>query len=139
MLATVAATAAPAAVHAKPDPVEAMVERINAARADHHLPPLRPAPRLMRSARQHAAHLMSADAFGHAPMRIAGFRATGEMLAFTPGWRLATGRVVRMWLNSSGHRAVMLSRSFRNIGVGPVRGRFGGALTTMWVVQVGRR
>ncbi|HEX2160778.1 MAG TPA: CAP domain-containing protein [Thermoleophilaceae bacterium] len=116
-----------------------MVDRINSTRAKHDLPSLRAAPRLMRSARRYAAHLMRADAFEHGPARITGFRASGEMLAFNPGWRLRTSPVVRMWLGSPGHRALMLSRSFGHVGVSPARGRFGGALTTIWVVQLGRR
>jgi uncharacterized protein YkwD len=139
MLAAAVLPAFPAAAASKPDAAEAMVDRINEARANHGLRPLQAAPRLMRSAQRHAASLMRADAFNHAPMEIRGFRATGEMLAFTPGWKLATSRVVRMWLGSSGHRAVMLSRTFGSIGVGPIRGRVGGELTTMWVVQVGAR
>ena len=34
-------------------------------------------------------------------------------------------RVVRMWMNSPGHRKVLLARSSGRIGVGKCTGRFG--------------
>jgi uncharacterized protein YkwD len=31
--------------------------------------------------------------------------------------RKAAGRIVRMWMNSPGHRAILLSSSFKRVGV----------------------
>jgi uncharacterized protein YkwD len=40
---------------------------------------------------------------------------------------------VRAWMNSSGHRAILLSRRFHVVGVGKSTGRFGGRPSTIWV------
>jgi len=113
-----------------------MTERINAVRADHGLRPLKQAPKLMRSSRRYVKRMMRNDSFSHgSSYRIPGFRVSGEMLAWNRGWKLNAGPPVKMWLNSSGHRALMLSSSFGYVGAAPARGRFGGALTTMWVVH----
>lgn len=115
-----------------------MVERINVVRADHGLPALRLAPRLMRSSRGYARHLMRNDGFSHgSAYRKNGFSTAGEMLAFGRGWSVALAPSIRMWLGSATHRGLMLSRSFRYVGANPARGRFGGALRTIWVVQFG--
>ncbi len=115
-----------------------MVERINEVRADHDLPALRLAPKLMRASKGYAKRLMRDDGFSHgAGYRQNGFRTAGEMLAFGNGWSLAAGPSIRMWLGSSVHRGLMLSRSFRYVGASPARGRYGGALRTIWVVQLG--
>jgi uncharacterized protein YkwD len=141
MAIALSALAAPAAVAGQDKDsraAEAMVERINAVRADHGLPALRLAPKLMRSARGYARQLMRADGFNHnASFRKTGFRTTGEMLAYNQGWKLKPTPSIQMWLHSSGHRALMLSRSFRYIGAGPARGRFSGGLTTIWVIRFG--
>jgi uncharacterized protein YkwD len=139
-LSAVAAPTAAAADGAKSGPAETMVERINAVRADHGLPALRAAPKLMRTSRSYARRLMAADGFSHgASFRHTGFRETGEMLAYNNGWRLEPGPSIRMWLSSPVHRALMLSRSFRYIGAGPARGRYSGSLKTIWVIHLGAR
>jgi uncharacterized protein YkwD len=119
-------------------PGEAMVDRINEIRADRGLPALRLAPKLMRASRAHAKRLMRNDGFSHgSAYRRNGFRTAGEMLAYGNGWSLALGPSIRMWLDSAAHRGLMLSRSFRYVGASPVRGRYGGGLRTIWVVQLG--
>ena len=62
-------------------------------------------------------------------MSWGGERTVGETLAFSR--RRDGARVVRAWLRSSCHRAVLLGRDFREIGVGaatgaPYRGVAGG-------------
>lgn len=115
-----------------------MVDRINQVRANHGLQPYRVAPKLMRASKGHAKRLMRNDGFTHgSAYRKNGFRTAGEMLAYGSGWSLATGPSIRMWLRSPTHRGLMLSRSFRYVGANPVRGRYGGALRTIWVVQLG--
>jgi uncharacterized protein YkwD len=115
-----------------------MVQRINAVRADHGLPALRLAPKLMRSTKSYARQLMRNDGFSHgSSYRTRGFKTSGEMLSFGQGWSTAPGAPVRMWLGSPTHRGLMLSRAFRYVGANPARGRFGGALRTIWVVHFG--
>jgi uncharacterized protein YkwD len=125
------ATATPAV------PSERMIEAINELRAKHGLRPLRAAPALGRTATGWARHLMRSDSFAHGSSYMrAGFRQTGEILAYTRGWRANPRPALRMWLRSPGHRSLLLSRSYRYAGVGPARGYFRGA-TTIWVVHFG--
>lgn len=140
LAAVLLACLAPTAI-AKPKdksgPAEAMADRINAIRADNGLPALKVAPKLMRSSRRFAKQLMRNDSLSHgSAYRVRGFRTTGEMLAYNRGWRVDPAPAIRMWLNSSGHRGLMLSSSFRYVGASPARGRFGRTLTTVWVVHV---
>jgi uncharacterized protein YkwD len=46
--------------------------------------------------------------------------------------------VLDRWLNSYGHRAVMMSRRYRWIGAARAVGLYGGARATIWVVRFGR-
>jgi uncharacterized protein YkwD len=54
--------------------------------------------------------------FGRRVRRYVRTRKVGENLA----WRIGCepGAIVSMWLHSAPHRKIMLSRSFRRIGVG---------------------
>jgi uncharacterized protein YkwD len=95
-----------------------LVARINDARADHGLRQLRVRGTLSRGAHSWAHHLLAADSFYHA--RLAA--GTGEILAWgTCSW-FRPAKAVRMWLNSSGHRALLLRPGFRYVGTGWSRG-----------------
>ena len=109
--------------------------------------------RLNRAARVHSADMARHAYFSHNSLSGASFldriRRTGylrkarrwtagENIAWGTG-HLATPRaIVRAWMNSPGHRANILNRRFRQIGVGitfkaPVRaatGSRGGTYTT---------
>jgi uncharacterized protein YkwD len=114
----------------------AMVHAVNQAREDHGRRPLRESPALARSAGRVAAELTKRDVFGHLGSAPAGSGARGEALALHRGWRARAKVTVRRWLLSPSHRAVVLGR-FRAVGAGITRGRMGGRLTTVWVLQVG--
>ena len=117
-----------------------MVERVNDARSDNGLRPLRSAPALARASSSFSHYLMRRDAFGHGNgVNASGFRGMGEALSLHFGFRPKVGRTVRRWLASPTHRAVLLKPSANWIGVGITRGRFRGARATIWVLQVGRR
>ena len=119
---------------------EAMVERVNDARTDNGLPPLRSAPGLARSSSNFSHYLMKRDAFGHGNgVSASGFRGMGEALSLHFGFKPKIGGTVRRWLASPAHRAVLLKRGANWIGVGMAQGRFRGARATIWVLQVGRR
>ena len=117
-----------------------MVAAINEARQQHGLPALRPAPSLQHSAHAFAGHLMRIDVFSHAAQIQASprFRALGEILALHGGRRPRRGWTVSRWMNSPGHRAVILSRAFSRVGAARAVGRFGGRRATIWVGQFGR-
>jgi uncharacterized protein YkwD len=140
LLALLAATAPAAPAKKKQTPAERMIAKVNKVRDNHGLRPLRTAPKLMRSSRGYARHLIRTNTFGHGSSYAqAGFRSSGEILALTRGWRRKPHPALGMWLRSSGHRALILSPTFRYIGVAPARGRFGGPRTTIWVAHFGAR
>jgi len=129
LLLAVFAAAAPAAQAGGPrfDAGEREVVRaINRARSHHGLRRMYAGRRLARAADVHSRHMLRADSFGHGAFsqrvrRFVRYRRIGETIAMTS--RCSARRVVRMWLNSPGHRAVLLSRGFRRVGVGRRVGR----------------
>ena len=141
MLIAVAAPAASAEpAGASTDPASRMVDAMNEARARHGIAPLRAAPRLAETAHGYARHLIDSDSFGHGSSYLdAGFRRTGEILAMRRGWSRRPAPTLRMWMQSSGHAALILEPSFRYVGVGPARGRYGGNPTTIWVAHFGAK
>jgi|Tabmets5t2r1_1033131.scaffolds.fasta_scaffold75552_2 uncharacterized protein YkwD len=116
-----------------------MVDQVNGVRAGQGLRPLRPEPRLDRSAGSYAAWMLRHDYFGHLErIRAAsGFSVVGENLAWHTGLRPRVAGTVRAWLNSPPHRALMLSSRFRWIGAGMARGRLDGLASTTWVLHLG--
>jgi uncharacterized protein YkwD len=117
-----------------------MIRKINKARQAHGLPALRYSPSLGRSSRRFARHLMRTNSFGHARHIRASrrFHRLGECLGRQSGFRLRRSMMVRGWLGSPSHRAILLSREFNRVGASPARGRFGGQRSTIWVAQFGR-
>jgi uncharacterized protein YkwD len=117
------------------------VDALNDVRRAHGLPALHVSAQLERSSGRYARRMLRSQFFGH-QARIAvggGFRAAGETLAWHSGWRPSPRLTVRRWMNSPPHRAVLLSRRFDFVGMGMVRGHYGGGRATMWVAHVGAR
>ncbi len=100
-----------------------VITRTNAERKRRGLPPLLVDERLMRSARKHSLWMSSTGNFRHTSDPVAENIAMGQADS--------TG-ALRAWMNSSGHRANILNRSWRRIGVAAYRSR-GGAI--YWVQQ----
>ena len=123
--------AAPAAQAAGPrlDGGErAVVRAINRARAAHGLRALRAHRRLARAADAHTRSMLRSNSFSHGAFasrvrRYASFHRVGETIAMRT--RCSASGFVSMWLNSAPHRAVLLSRGFRRIGIGRRRGSLG--------------
>jgi uncharacterized protein YkwD len=94
---------------------------------------------LARFARAQAARMAKAGRIYHTENfdsigRTCKLRAWGENVAQAAGSDTGRG-VVRMWMNSSGHKANILNKTYRHFGMGAVY-RDG----KWWVVQVfGRR
>lgn len=117
-----------------------VVERINAVRRAHGLRPLalRRSVSVIadRHARRQAQRRVLTHQFAGGPsvaqrLRSAG-RRSGEVVYFAGGGaRSAT--IVRAWMDSPGHRAVLLSRGFSGAGVAIRRGG-GGLYATVDVV-----
>ena len=103
-----------------------VVRLVNAQRAQNGLKPLAENWELSRVARYKSADMASRRYFSHESptygspsqmMRSFGisFRSAGENIAY--GQRTPAA-VVNAWMNSSGHRANILSSSYTQIGVG---------------------
>jgi uncharacterized protein YkwD len=119
LLTSVVAVAVAAPSQAAPSDMERrLAERINDARASHGLRQLRLSSSLAEGASDWSRYLMRRDAFYHGSLPS----GTGEIIAWGTCSHFGPGRAVRMWLASSGHRAVLLRRGFRVVGTGWMRG-----------------
>jgi len=119
-------------------PAHSRVEQaIAAERLERGVASVRPARALRRSSARYAARLVRTGGLRHAARLPISrrFRLRGENLALTRGAPSAR-RVVAAWMRSPGHRALILDRRFRHIGVAG-RKRHDGAV--VWVAHFGRR
>jgi uncharacterized protein YkwD len=136
-----------------------VLQEVNRARVARGLRPLRSARSLAVSARRHSAQMGLRGFFAHESAdgtpfwrRIErfyvddGFRSweVGENIFWQSSGRLAGISVVRSWLASPGHRANILSGSWREAGVGAVSlpsapGVYRGAPVTIVTVDFGER
>jgi uncharacterized protein YkwD len=128
---------------------------LNRERSNHGLPRLRGNRRLHRSAARYSRDMVRRKFFSHVSpggssptdrikssgyLRGAGAWAIGENLAWGGGSLASPLGTVRAWMNSPGHRANILSRNFREIGIGIALGapaRVGDAAT--YTTHFGRR
>jgi uncharacterized protein YkwD len=97
------------------------VRAINHVRARHGLPRLHVNHALARAAEAHSSEMARSGLLSHGAFqqRLRGYvrsRQVGENLAWARRCRSST--IVSMWMHSAPHRSVLLSRSFRRIGVG---------------------
>jgi uncharacterized protein YkwD len=125
---------------------------VNQERTRRGLPALRQNRQLAKAASGHSRDMVSRDYFSHdtegggdfaARIRRAGYRGytLGEDLAWGSG-TLGTARaIVRAWMKSPGHRANILSRRYREMGVGVALGTPGesGPGGATYAVDFGRR
>ena len=132
--------ALPAQAHGRSHAGDVMLRKINATRARHGLPSLRRSRSLRHSSGRFARWLMGHDLFAHRAHVSASprFRKLGEALAMHSGRKPGVRSTLRRWLGSPVHRAIVLTRAMRWIGVGMSRGRFGGGRAVIWVLQVGK-
>jgi uncharacterized protein YkwD len=99
----------------------AIVRAMNHTRNHHGLPGLHVERALARAATAHSSEMARSGLLSHGAFeaRLRSYvhsTAVGENLAWVQG--CSGRRVVRMWLHSAPHRRIMLSRRFRNVGVG---------------------
>jgi len=131
LTAPVAAVGAPTA-QAGTSAAENLVQRINDARAQHGLSPLRVSSDLSGYARQHSAAMLGRRSLFHTASfgMMCCWSAISENIAYEN----STRRVHRALMNSAPHRANILDSTKRAVGVGIVR-----ADGMIWVTQVFRR
>ena len=115
------------------DPNEASLLRaMNEVRGATGLRPLRFDPRLEVAARNHSAKMLRVQTMFHGNfvlrIRRVGVKAPtiGENLAWGTGSLARARKIVALWLASPEHRANLLRRGYRTVGVGVRRGRFEG-------------
>jgi uncharacterized protein YkwD len=128
----------------------AMLGAINRERAHYGLGRLKGSGRLARAADHHSWEMLDADYFAHESRdgssfdrrvrHFAHLRAVGETLAMVGGCgRGSARRIVRMWMNSPGHRAILLSATFRRIGLARRTGNLGGTRACVVTADFGSR
>ena len=115
----------------------AIVRTIDRHRASYGTRAVHPSRPLARAADVHSRDMLARDYFAHYSSSGASFSSrihryvhvarVGETLAYVSSCRgrRAAHLVVRMWMHSPTHRAIMLSRSFHRVGVALRRGRLG--------------
>ena len=132
--------------------------RVNLVRRWHGLPPLRSSRGLAAAARRHSREMGSKGYFEHESAsgtafwrrieRTYGSRGferweVGENIAWNTA-RATAVDVVRQWMRSPGHRANVLSRTWRDLGLGAFRvrraaGTYGGRTVTIVTLDLGVR
>ena len=129
------------AASAAATPQQDAIDQLNQIRQANGLAQLRASESLHRSSSRYARHMIATDYFGHAS-RIAAssaFGRVGETLELHSGWKPDAAQTIDEWMHSPEHRAVLLSASYRYVGMGTARGRLGSRLVTVWVAHVGAR
>ncbi len=135
-----------------------LMKCINRERTDRHLATLRISPTLVDSARAHSADMGAHQYFDHnSPSgetwsrRIVrhgytrqGYRVwkAGENIAWGAGLFSSPVAIVDSWMKSPMHRAVILTKDFRDLGVGAVScDGYGSVDGMVWffTLDVGRR
>jgi uncharacterized protein YkwD len=127
---------------------------LNAERARHRLRPLRLNHKLSRAAQRHSHAMARHRFFSHNSLSGASFvdriRGTGylsgahswtvgENIAYGSGSRSTPRAIGSAWMNSSPHRANVLSTSFRSIGIGIAYGTPVGGGGGTYTTDFGRR
>lgn len=138
-------------------PERRVLTLINNARAARGLHRLRARASLTRAARAHSRSMLRLDYFSHSSVsgetyaqRILGYGyaragcsswSVGEVIGWGAGSTAGSARAVfRTWMSSSGHRAVILTRRWRDVGVGRALGTYAGiGDVRMFTVDLGRR
>jgi uncharacterized protein YkwD len=135
-----------------------LVKYINKERTSRHLAKLRVNAKLVDSARAHSADMGEQQYFDHnSPdgetwsQRIVRHGYTrdgyntwkaGENIAWGAGLFSSPVAIVDQWMNSSMHRAVILAKDFRDLGVGAVScDGYGSVDGSVWffTLDLGRR
>lgn len=120
---------------------QAFVAEVNEARTSHSLRPLRVAKSLQRSSVAYSHWMLENQRFAHlAAIRAPRyFRLLGEVLARWAAKYPPVETIVRQWLASPSHRAVVLNPRYRFIGVGHAYGRLGTERGTLVTGHFGAR
>jgi uncharacterized protein YkwD len=110
-----------------------VVREVNRVRVAHGLAPLRVSPGLRAAARDHSRSMLQQGFFGHDSADGTAFSdrirrhyassgwqmwSVGEALLASEGHDLDAHSIVAAWLDSPPHREIILSRTWRDTGIG---------------------
>jgi uncharacterized protein YkwD len=129
---------------------EAVQCEINAVRAARGLPAIRNTKALRVAAQRHSEDMVRRQYFAHVSpngltlakrVRRAGYPGgrVGENIGWGSGSAATPAAIVQAWMNSPPHRQILLTRAFREGGVGIAQGAPQGGDGRTFVLNVGRR
>jgi len=145
LIAVLLVPAAPAAA-ASNHFEQAVLNDINSVRASYGLPAVRGDGRMAGGARSHSQSMARHNFFDHPSVngaswdrrvrRSSGSGTVGEVLGYIQSSGRGEARaIVRAWMHSGEHRAILLSRSFDRAGVGRAWARWNGHRTAIYTVD----
>lgn len=137
-------------------PEKQLLTLINKKRASRDLPPLRVNAKLERAARSHSAEMIAKDYFHHDSANGESFSKrlirfgykqagctswrAGENIAWGVGLLGTPQAIFKAWMKSTTHRQIMLSKRFRDVGIGRAKGEFRGVDGAfVFTLDVGKR
>ena len=112
-----------------------VITLLNQIRAQHNLTPLSANTQLRNAARAHSTDMLRRGFFDHnSPTetwdaRIARYLKaplTGENIAWGQGSSGSAAGIVKQWMNSPPHRAIILTAELKRVGLGLASGTFQG-------------
>jgi uncharacterized protein YkwD len=139
-LTAICAVAAPASASTSLE--REVLRDINGVRASHGLGPVRADGRLAGGARSYSQSMARHRFFGHGAWyervrRHTRSRTVGEILGYVQSVspRSEARSIVSAWMNSAGHRAIILDGRFHRAGVGRGWARWAGRRTAIYTVD----
>jgi uncharacterized protein YkwD len=127
-------------------PERKVIRLINRIRARHGVRRLKANHPLAEAATEHTGDMLRGDFLSHASSDGTGMAQRVRHYTHVKGWigesiaavsgRATARRVVRMWMNSPPHRAVLLSPAGSRIGVGKRRGTLWSARRAVFTVDL---
>ncbi len=124
----------------------------NNIRINHNLRPFCVHPNLTNAARAHSKDMLARNYFSHYTkgsgkgpaqrLKRANYncRTYGENIAWGSGSYGSPDYIMNKWMHSDGHRANILNKGFREIGIGTATGTYSGyENSTVYTVDFGTR
>ncbi len=133
-----------------------MLRLVNHARSSRGLAKVKVVRPLDRAALSHSRDMIARDYFSHSSLagasiatraRSAGYStsgcsqwAVGEVIALGSSSRGTPRSIFKSWMRSSAHRRVILTKRWRDVGIGCARGAYRGLSgVAMYTIDFGRR
>lgn len=128
----------------------------NRARASKGLSKFCVHPALQKAARAHSKEMIDRDYYSHNSYNGETFSSRLKRYGYTPrsgrywtvgeniAYNYSTGvasaeKVHSQWMNSTRHKANILKKDFKHIGIGAAYGTYKGSNVTMWTADFGAR